>query len=262
LNKLPPPFGVGLRLDSTSSHPLRHFRCASGAFAPSARAAGGGAVFVPASGSAQMRRDGVDTILRAVGPGRSLVVVDLREESHGYLDGNPVAWIDFTNGANAGKQLGAIRQDEERRLGALACDGVATETEAAMLAAKGVASFRIPVTDRCHPSDEAVDRYLALRAGLPDNAWVHFHCKQGKGRTTSFLAMEDMLRNASTDDVDTILARQRDLGGQDLLHPNPWAPWFFGRANAREAFLRRFHAFAASGAAATTTWSAWSAAHP
>jgi hypothetical protein len=61
---------------------------------------------------------------------------------------------------------------------------------------------RIPVTDHCGPSEAAL---AALRSRIPvspgpSDAWVHFHCHGGDGRTTTFLALYDMLCwRASTD---------------------------------------------------------------
>ena len=54
---------------------------------------------------------------------------------------------------------------------------------------------RIPVTDHCAPSDAAIDVLCGLReaARTDPTSWVHFHCHGGDGRTTTFLALYDML---------------------------------------------------------------------
>jgi len=53
--------------------------------------------------------------------------------------------------------------------------------------------IRIPVTDHCRPSEEAVNRFVDLCKGLKPGDWVHCHCHGGDGRTTSFLALFDMV---------------------------------------------------------------------
>jgi len=54
---------------------------------------------------------------------------------------------------------------------------------------------RIPVTDHCAPSDAALNELRKLRdkASRDPKSWVHFHCHGGDGRTTTFLALYDML---------------------------------------------------------------------
>jgi hypothetical protein len=78
-------------------------------------------------------------------------------------------------------------------------DRAYTEAElvAQRLELQGTAAeyVRIPVTDHCAPSDAAVDMLCGLRdkAMKDPRSWVHFHCHGGDGRTTTFLALYDML---------------------------------------------------------------------
>jgi hypothetical protein len=52
---------------------------------------------------------------------------------------------------------------------------------------------RIPVTDHCAPADDAIDYLCHLADRVAADDWVHFHCHGGDGRTTTFLALYDML---------------------------------------------------------------------
>jgi len=53
---------------------------------------------------------------------------------------------------------------------------------------------RIPVTDHCGPSEEALAKLATLPVSTdPTQNWVHFHCHGGDGRTTSFLALYDIV---------------------------------------------------------------------
>lgn len=45
-----------------------------------------------------------------------VILVDLRQEDHGYLNGTAVSWYGDNNWANVGKNDAAIRQEEARRL--------------------------------------------------------------------------------------------------------------------------------------------------
>ena len=60
-----------------------------------------------------------------------------------------------------------------------------------------VTYVRIPVTDHCMPNPYAQERFVTLCRYLyrqpDDQTWVHFHCHGGDGRTTTALAMYDMV---------------------------------------------------------------------
>lgn len=169
------------------------------------------------SGSSQFTLTGLRSIQKAVQqarPGARLVVVDLRQESHGLLHGAPVEWMGPHNQANRGLRPEAAAADEARRL--LEVGG---QSEAALCASAGVEYVRLPVTDHLTPDAATVERLLALARDLEDQgAWVHFHCKAGRGRTTTFMALWEMLHtNPSGLDATRVLEHQRDLGGIDLL---------------------------------------------
>jgi hypothetical protein len=72
----------------------------------------------------------------------------------------------------------------------------ATEQELAknMRLSVDVDYIRLPITDHCPPPDAAVEQFLlwCLRRFGPDD-WVHLHCHGGDGRTTSFMALFDMV---------------------------------------------------------------------
>jgi protein-tyrosine phosphatase len=117
---------------------------------------------------------------------------------------------------------------------------------------------RLPVTDHARPSDAVVDRFIELIRGLRDTQHVHLHCRGGKGRTATFMALHDMLRNAGRLPLATILARQAALAGYDLTRrPDPAAakaPFI----DDRLAFLARFHDYARQNPdGEPAQWSAW-----
>lgn len=49
-------------------------------------------------------------------PPNQVILVDLRQEDHGYLNGTAVSWYGDNNWANVGKNDAAVRQEEARRL--------------------------------------------------------------------------------------------------------------------------------------------------
>jgi protein tyrosine phosphatase (PTP) superfamily phosphohydrolase (DUF442 family) len=234
-----------------------------------------------ASGSASFSEESLRKIKDRL-PVKKVTVVDLRQESHGYLNGLTVEWWGDHNAANKAKSFDQIQKDETARLAALKDAGQATvflvgkgekrveETGATKLALKNVQTeqelckanqlgyFRIPVTDREKPDDAEVDRFLGLIRELPDDSWLHFHCRAGQGRTTTFLAMYDMMHNAKKVSRDDILRRQQLLGGADLASDGPKDDWRYEGYVARRLFLEKFYDYCkANDDGFKTRWSDW-----
>ena len=195
------------------------------------------------SGSAEFGAKSLKTMLAKL-PG-PVTVFDLRQEDHGFVNGEAISWYATNNWANVGKTNSAIVADESARLAAFGAgatcsladdkaikggDGVTppekvtvvrSETESQLAADAGVAYVRITVSDHSRPTDAEVDRFVEAVRGLPTGAWAHFHCRAGKGRTTTFMALYDMLRNAPRVSLADIVARQSLLiGDYDLLKPD------------------------------------------
>jgi hypothetical protein len=217
-----------------------------------------------ASGSGTPSTAGLAWIARRTG--RPLVVVDLRQESHGLLDGAAVTWTATRNWANLGKTREAALRDEADRLVALArlrevrlpqaddfkrdpkapgpLVGVSrVSSEQALVEQAGARYCRLTVPDHLRPSDADVDRFVALIRALPPGAWLHVHCRAGHGRTTTFLVLYDMLRNADRVSAAAIVARQAAVPPRyDLLDAARNDGGESYRERAR--FVRTFHAYA------------------
>lgn len=159
---------------------------------------------------------------------RVLWVVDLRQETHGFFDELAVSWYADNDFSNVGKSPTLIQSEELARLGAYsgqtaqifalesdsndnrAQDRVLpiSYTDVPVYSARDesraldsvaqtfeimIGYARIPVTDHCAPSAEAIATLKDFFTRVENDDWVHFHCHGGDGRTTSFLAMWDML---------------------------------------------------------------------
>ena len=53
---------------------------------------------------------------------------------------------------------------------------------------------RIFATDEVLPSPEVIDSFVSIIKDLKEENWLHFHCKEGIGRTTSFMIFYDMMK--------------------------------------------------------------------
>lgn len=210
------------------------------------------------AGGAQFSKLSLQSLLQQL-PAKKLTIIDLRQESHGFLNGNAISWYARGNSANAGlssQQIEAIqsrllRELEEENLvkvGVIlskapneridkkkgvefAVYGVSSEAE---LAEKSGLNYeRLYVEDFHAPTTKQVDRFIQIVRELSPDHWIYFHCRAGIGRTTTFMAMYDMLKNAKQVPFDDILARQVALGGKDLAE-----------STERLKFLKRFYEYA------------------
>ena len=189
-----------------------------------------------------------------IGSGRvrkPLVIVDLRQESHGFLQIQEpllkeceiaVGWYVERDWINVGKGLASIEADETGRLAGEAIkssttvnwiqkktaeDGIDTakpilvrptgfSTERNVAIELGLDYLRLPTTDHVRPRDSEVDEFVRFALGLAPGTWLHFHCRGGDGRTTTFFVRHDIMHNAPEVSVEDILKRQHLLGGSEL----------------------------------------------
>lgn len=233
-----------------------------------------------ASGSAEFSCDQLAAIKKAL-KAEHIVIVDLREESHGFLNGGPISWYGFRNAANLDMGREAVLRDEQKRLAGLrrrktvdiaqnvkkddqgrvssftpkptAVEQVVNESEAAH--SVGLDYLRIPVTDHRAPQPGDVDLFVNYVRTMPEGTWLHFHCRAGKGRTTTFMCLYDMLRNARIVSFEDILRRQQLLGGVDLSELGDPTSYKYAYKKTRLEFLRRFYGYAREGN--EKSWSEW-----
>ena len=214
-------------------------------------------------------------------PADRLIIVDLRLESHGYLDGMAVSWYGAFNRANVGKSPAEVETIERElldqtllgpakvaRLNPDKSIGSTIElnvthalTEAELTKLFGVKYFRVQSPDYVKPTDENVDQFLAFYKKLPKDAWLHFHCHAGEGRTTVFMAMIDMLRNARQVSYDDIMARQWLIGGQDIRTATSADPWKQAVYAERAQFTKDFYTYVTQRDNEAITWTEWNMQH-
>ncbi len=88
-------------------------------------------------------------------------------------------------------------------------------TEAELAKHYGVQYWRLPLTDHYPPDLDYIKSFINFAQSLPKGTWIHLHCRAGNGRTTSFMAILDMLQHNNRS-FDEILDRQYKVGGKNL----------------------------------------------
>lgn len=221
------------------------------------------------SGSAEFCFLNIPFIIESIN-NQKITIVDLRQESHGFVNGLCVSWYGKYDWGNIGLSRIQVETDEKRRLDSLNnvnnisitrilkkdkatnvitesvqeklyVNDVYTEREAAKKFKLGY--FRITATDHRKPLNEDVDRFIDFVNSLESGTWLHFHCHAGDGRTTTFMAMYDMMRNAKRTALKDILERQFLLGGIDLSKDNDYPDFDKIYAIKRTAFFGEFYEY-------------------
>ena len=205
-----------------------------------------------------------DKIYSQAGKDAVIYVVDLRKESHGFINGEiPVSSYEKRNWGNYDLSPAEVPQVETVLLQAIegqeitfvpmgktdtkiltACTvrvGLA-ESEEALAARLGLHYKRIPIVDQTAPTDENIDDFMAFYASLPPKAWLHFHCHAGHGRTTTFAVFYDILCNPDVA-LGDIVARQYALGGKYLFDVSGKDNWKTEEARKRAHQVCKFYEY-------------------
>lgn len=110
---------VHLVIDSLNEKVLpKHFRKSSG---PSNTDNGNplnltGLDTLNISGSCQFSEEGLKLIKKSIGDKYHITDVDLRQESHGFINGNDLSWANAKNNANEGLTKKQVIREEKRNL--------------------------------------------------------------------------------------------------------------------------------------------------
>lgn len=271
------------RLDGNASAELRNFRWMDDAWKIDARGKeptrqGLNELRASASGQPSLAAlSTLNTIIHEREPEAKIFIVDLRQESHGYANSLPVSWHIEHNAANAGKNSAEVEVYEFEQLKNLR--GVDTtfnplgnadkqllkpitiiprviETERDAVQKLGMNYARFAAADMQFPAPEVVDEFITFVINLPQNAWLHFHCQAGHGRTTTFLVMYDIMKNPDLS-LTEICKRQYLLGGSNLLLEPEGDDWYSKMARDRAKKIRLFYEFI-QGTRAEQTGLQWS----
>lgn len=220
-----------------------------------------------ASASGQFSQYGLKHMKNVI-PNDRITIVDLRQECHGYVNGMAVSWYGEKNDSNKGMIQEDIIALERKKLDeyieadsvdfdyiegksfqlAEAITGPRTVySEEELAEIEGFEYVRFCVTDHHRPPDEVVDQFVEFVKALTNDSWLHFHCRGGVGRATSFILMYDMMRNADKVSLSDILNRQQKIGGRDMyrmIHDHGAA--LYDAAVERLEFINTFYDYCVS----------------
>ena len=173
--------------------------------------------------------------LRRVADGKQVVIVDLRAESHCFLNGIPISWQEMNNWGNMFLSPDEIEADEKERFQPLlgqtvqvigmpmggstvvadiTVSSLAFERE--LVESEGFTYLRLDCTDHAMPAPTEIDAFIDFVKTVDmDNTWLHFHCVGGKGRTGVFMMLYDKMKNPEVSDED-IMVRHARMGASAM----------------------------------------------
>ncbi len=259
-----------LIFDEAYSNSLpRNFRMAGNEFKNSVGAMPdtAGLSLLNISGSAEFNSLNLPLLIKTTGNSK-LTVIDLRQETHGFINGMPVSWYGKFDWANLNLSRNEVLALESNKLDSLEeleevtvlrvlqknkADDTFLKIKDSTFKVETVMSeqelseennagyYRITATDHRKPVTADVDRFIKLVKKQKPQTWLHFHCHAGDGRTTTFMVMYDMMKNAKKVNVDDIIQRQFLIGGIDLSKDDDFPSWDKQYAIERTVFLRDFY---------------------
>lgn len=242
------------------------------------------------SGSGQFGKEGFTDIINCIKKTDfkgGIVVFDHREEPHAFLEnGIPLSLYARADAYSIGKSWAELEAVERRFIQKIASqknvrihqitdkeEGVVTDTKTFLSPVRDVYNekylvkdlnghgyVRIGITDHHRAMDDDLDDIIKTFDALPMGTWKHFHCRGGKGRTTTGMALFDIVsnhKNASLSFQD-IMVRQYLIGGSNLLAiptTDPAKQWkakeayerirtiykFYQRTNGQDLKTRQFY---------------------
>ncbi len=198
-------------------------------------------------------------------------IIDLRRESHGFVNGIPISWYKFHNKSNQNMDTQSLLLREQSMVSQLKEHDPLTiqritsktagvinesepfevsierlETEQQLSKRLGLEYRRLQVQDRGRPDDAVVDEFVAIVKQLPQDATLYFHCRGGRGRSTTFMVLYDMLKNGKTVSLEDIVSRQERIGGANVLKTTtkPGGEWMTQMRIDRKNLIEQFYRYA------------------
>lgn len=181
------------------------------------------------SGSAQFLPSQVENIKKSINK-EDIYIVDLRQEPHGFLNNIAVRYYNPDTVLNKGLTSAETLADEKSRFEAITPGSKinlynkkgklkdtitveTSETESDLVKKHGLNYILFAVRDGHIPTPQVVDEFVEFVKATPKTTHLHFHCAHGKGRTTMFMALFQMMNNEGGKTLDEILEEQLDAGG-------------------------------------------------
>jgi len=183
------------------------------------------------------------------------IIVDAMAQFHGYINGIPTTFFAYHKPPTVRH---VIRRWLLTGTSDVRPDIVTPEKVEAQN--NGFGYKKVNIGSTFVAPDEDVDEIVDFYDNLPEDAWLHFHCIHGKGRTSVLLVMYDIMKNAPSVSLDDIVKRQHLLGSENLFDTEVWTRGTYSkeRLEQRKKFIEEFYAYICQrNAGGVQRWSDW-----
>ncbi len=220
------------------------------------------------SGSAQFVPSQIENLKNEINV-LDTYIVDLRQESHGFLNNDAVSFYSTERLLNNGFDSEETLASEKEKFGLIKPGDVVnifnkrgrfkesitvekSQIELDLVENAGLNYVLFATRDGHIPTPSMVDSFVSFIVKTPPTTHLHFHCNHGEGRTTMFMSMFQMMKESSFKSLQEILDEQLEAGGIVLTDDTI-------RAN----FLQDFYDYTKENAATNfkTPFSVWSQKH-
>lgn len=186
------------------------------------------------------------------------LIIDAVGDFHGYVKGIPTNFFGYARRPGPPALRHALRRLVWTGSTEIRPDLVVSEAEEAKK--NGFDYKHFLIGSKFLTDSKTVDEFVTYISSLPENIWIHFHCNQGKGRTSTMLVMLDILKNAPKVALQDIVKRQQLLGAPNLLDAELWENGSYTQEqlNNRKKFIEDFYEFVCQQkAGGIQLWSEW-----
>lgn len=216
-------------------------------------------------GSGQFSRDQLIHVQQKINA--PIWIVDLRQETHGFVNEWAVSLYGEKNWANKHKLPNSILTEQEFWLKSLSTQTTATfyiiqkkepqgivsmasprwipihtvNSEEELAKKLGMAYKRFFIADHTPPTMEQVEAFDAFLKTIPKNTWLYLHCRGGAGRTSTFTALYAIHHFAKTLSLEEILRRQVDSGSKDLTILPAKTSYTYTDALKRSELIKKYY---------------------
>ena len=197
-----------------------------------------------------------------------ILIVDLRLESHIFTNGQSISWESKFDSENLSKNSKQIIDDEKNKskqlltlkkaiiadslikdekngwyhsISPIIVDINNSKTESQLAKELGFDYIRIPVRDHASPSKSQLNQIVKMIKNTPEDTKIYVHCAAGKGRTTTFLTIMDIVKNANNSSFEEIIKRQHKIGGSNLAKIEQETEWRRQLATERLELLKQLY---------------------
>lgn len=218
------------------------------------------------SGSAQFVPSQVKILKRTIDK-PDIYIVDLRQETHGFLNDFAVSSYSplrlLNNGFSSedtiaselntfeGIKKNAVEKIYNKRSRLLKTVTVQeSQIEQKLVENSGMKYILFATRDGHIPTPAMTDSFVNFVKMTPETTHLHFHCDAGEGRTTSFMAMFQMMKESSSKSLEEILNEQFEAGGIILTDDQTRAEFLkdfydYTKENSKDNFKVPFSVWAA-----------------